>query len=126
MDRMKRITHTNKIDICALMETNANWSKIPQELHPQHSTKGWWECAHWTMMCNRNKINQQEYQLGGAAIAVLNKTAHQATQSGDNKSGLGRWCWVKLKGKERGHISIFVAYQPCISHGPLTNYQQQQ
>jgi len=78
------------------------------------------------MMCNRNKKHQQEYQPGGAAIAVLNKTAHQAAQSGEDKSRMGRWCWVKMKGKEGGNVSSFMAYQPCIAHGPLTNYQQQQ
>jgi len=62
------------------------------------------------MMCNRNEKHQQEYQPGGAAIVTLNKTAHQAMQSGEDKSRMGRWGWVKLKGKEGGNISVFAAY----------------
>jgi len=92
LDRMKMLTDTKQINIFAMTEMNANWNKISQDLHPWHSTRGWWECAHRTMMCNRNEKHQQEYQPGGAAIAMLNKTAHQAMQSGEDKSRLGRWC----------------------------------
>jgi len=99
LDKMKMLTHTNQIGICTMTKINANGNKIAQDLHPWHSTRGWWECVHWNTICNWNKKHQQEYQPGRVAISILNKTAHQAMQSGYDKSGLGRWCWVKLKGK---------------------------
>ncbi len=39
---------------------------------------------------------------------------------------MGWWGWVNLKGKEGGNVRVFAAYRPCVAHGPLTNYQQQQ
>jgi len=90
LDRLKLMTQTNQIDICTMTETNANWNKVPPDQHPRNGTRGWWECAHWTMTCNRNKKHQQEYRPGGPAIAIINKTAHRAMQSGEDKSGLGR------------------------------------
>jgi len=76
LDRMKMLSHTKQIDIFPMTETNANWNKISPDLHPRNSIREWWESAHWTTTCNRNEKHQQEYQPGGAAIAMLNKTTH--------------------------------------------------
>jgi len=77
-------------------------------------------------MCNRHDNTQQEYQPGRAAILVINKMAHRATKPGEDKAGLGRWCWAWLRGKASGHIRVYSGYRPGKTHGPHTIYQQHQ
>jgi len=40
-------------------------------------------------------------------------------------TGLDRWCWTRLRGKENHFLCIVSAYRPCESDGHLTMYQQQ-
>jgi len=40
-------------------------------------------------------------------MATLNKIAHQVAWSGEDKSGMGRWGWVKMKKKKEGK-SVFL------------------
>jgi len=110
-----------------MTETNMNWNKLPFDLHPRQTTKSWWECVQWTTTCNRHDSTQQEYQLGGAAILVINKMAHRATKPGKDKAGLGRWCWARLREKSKGHdIRVYSGYRLGKTHGPHMTYQQHQ
>jgi len=45
-------------------------------------------------------------------------------QSGSDELGLGRWCWVQLRGQAGSSVRIVLAYRPCYSSGPLSTYQQ--
>jgi len=55
---LKGFSNKNKIDICIIMETNANWHKTPYKFHPKQNTQSWWECAHCVTTCNRQETNQ--------------------------------------------------------------------
>jgi len=126
MELLGHFTTANQIDMCSITETNTNWSEVPTNQHPHNATWFWWECIKWNTMYNQTKEHKQEYQPGGATVLVINKMAHRATATGENKTGQGQWCWTKLRGKQNTHIQIYAAYWSCKTFGPLTSYQQQQ
>ena len=43
---------------------------------------------------------------------------------GKNPSGLGRWAWIRMLGKEGHYVRFISAYDPCDSGGSGLVYQQ--
>ena len=115
----------NKIDIIALPESSTNWDKLRYEHRLQERTKGWWESVQWSTAHNRLDEHSGKYQPGGVVLGLINTLVHRASRPGDDKVGLGRWCWARLRGKYNVTIRIVAVYRPCYSTGPLSTYQQQ-
>ncbi len=114
-----------QVDIAALTECNTTWNKLDHSELPSQQTKYWWENAHWSMSHNRQDPDSAPYQPGGTGIVVVNQLSHRAQRPGDDKAGLGRWCWARLRGKNNKHLRVVSVYRPCPSNGPLSTYQQQ-
>jgi hypothetical protein len=55
----------------------------------------------------------------------VNKAAHRAIAKGQAKTNLGRWSWIRYKGKGSQTLKIIVAYRPNPPQGPFTVYDQQ-
>jgi len=115
----------HKIDIIALPESSTNWDKVPYENRLQERTKGWWESTQWSTAHNRLEQHSSKFQPGGVVLGLVNMVVHRAGRPGDDKVGLGRWCWARLRGKTNTTIRIVAVYRPCFSTGPLSTYQQQ-
>ena len=64
---------------------------------------------------------------GGTALTVdTNLSTHKAQQgSGRDETGLGRWTWVRFRGKNSIHTIVISAYRPCKNCGPTTAWTQQ-
>jgi len=114
-----------QVDIAALTECNTAWNKLDYSELPSQQTKYWWENAHWSISHNRQDPDSAPYQPGGTGIVVVNQLSHRAQRPGDDKAGLGRWCWARLRGKDNKHLRVVSVYRPCPSNGPLSTYQQQ-
>jgi len=65
-------------------------------LYPREQTRYWWENSHWSITNNHNETKDAVYQTGGTMLVVLNQLSHWAQQPGDDKVGLGQWCWARL------------------------------
>jgi len=55
----------------------------------------------------------------------INVMSHRALWPGRDEAGLSCWSWVWLWGNSGQVLQIISAYQPCVSLGPLSTYQQQ-
>jgi len=111
-------------DICAITEWNVDWKQAPAHLYPTEQTRYWWENSQWSITHNTHKTNKTAYQPGGMVLVIINQLSHQAQCPGDDKVGLGQWCWARLWGKNNKILRIVSAYCPCKSEGILTTYQQ--
>jgi len=58
------------------------------------------ECIQWLTTFNKLEEHSSQFQPGSMALGIFNALAHRANQLGDDKVGLGRWCWARLRGKE--------------------------
>jgi len=114
-----------QVDITALTECNVAWSQVDWEQYSLEQTKFWWENSHWLMTHNQQETHALQHQWGGMGIVVMNQLSYWAPWPGDNKMGLGRWCWARLHGKHDQYLRIVSVYQPCSANGPLSTYQQQ-
>ena len=94
------------------------------------------ECrAQWDILRHANKLEQlfkSEVQIkaiashniheddtraqeGGTAIITFDQLANLQNSAGVDRTGLGRWSWIKIKGKHNHVTRIICAYQPCTS-----------
>jgi len=108
----------------ALTKLNTAWDLIGYNQCLPNKTRGWWELAHWSISHNKRDLHRDIYQPGGMAVLITNKATHWATQAGDDGSGLGRWSWVCLWGKQDRKICIISLYWPCPSCRHLSTNQQ--
>ena len=62
-------------------------------------------------------------------VLSINTAAHRVCKSGQDPTGLGRWCWTKYGGKHGVSVMVICAYRQCNPHDPGENtvhYQHQQ
>ena len=65
-------------------------------------------------ICAYNKhANIEPSQEGGTAMIALDEAAASVTKIGTDPSGLGRWTWMKIKGKGTHVTRVICAYQLC-------------
>jgi len=114
-----------EVDICVITKCNINWKQAPAHLYPTKQPHYWWENSQWSVTHNNHKTNEVVYKPGGTALAIINQLSHWAQCPGNDKVGLGRWCWAQLHGKHNKILRIVSAYCQCKSNGILTTYQQQ-
>lgn len=108
-----------------MTETNLNWSRIPFQHRLSERTRGWWESTHIVTAHNVVEDDPDPTQFGGVAMLTRNQFAHRVANSGVDPSGLGRWCWVRFRGKAGVHLRVIVAYRPVFNpSGPTSVYNQ--
>jgi len=125
LETLRRMVTERKIDILGFTEPNTCWDLVPESMRLPKFTRGWWETCQWNLTYNRTEKNSTTYQPGGTGILCVNNAAHRALRPGDDPTGLGRWCWTRIRGTQGFYLRIVSMYRPCESNGPLTTYQQQ-
>ena len=125
LDCLNQFTKKHQIDIITLTELNTAWDKLPYTARLPSKTRGWWEACHWSISHNKKDQHGDSFQPGGTAIAAVNAWAHRTTTPGDDSSGLGRWSWIRIRGRDNHFLRVVAVYRPCKSNGHLTTYQQQ-
>lgn len=90
------------IGIVLLAETNKYWPDIPggrqwRDRMRSVSPSGFY--AESTYNVHQVRRTRSAFQWGGCAAAVLGDTAHSTPTGGSDTSGLGRWVWIRIKGK---------------------------
>jgi len=114
---LRQFTQQHNIDVFGFAEHNVCWDVIQKTQQLAERTKGWWENAHWTTAFNQQDKNPTAHQPGGTGVLTVNQLSHRVMHSGGDASGLGRWSWVRLRGKEGASVRIISAYRPCFSSG---------
>ena len=117
----------NKVDvILGLAETNVNWSRVPAKDTLWESTRTWFEHRIISVGYNiRDKVGKHKQQQGGTATLLKDKIAHRHRDNGFDETGLGRWAWVRIAGKQ-GCVTRFVnVYCPLKTGKGNTIYTQQ-
>jgi hypothetical protein len=58
-------------------------------------------------------------------IIAMAEAKHRIIDRGYDPSGMGRWAWMRMEGKEGHHMRFVTAYRPCQSGGASSVFQQQ-
>ena len=94
-----------KATIAMLTEMGRYWPAVADEDQWRERTRGQFRdgiksCLAYNIHQKR-RASDGSVQHGGVGTFALEHMAHRVVDSGRDISGLGRWSWVKLKGKGR-------------------------
>ncbi len=97
-------------DVLCLQETNINWS--PEILQTARSilNKSNYRTTK-TAYSVSSEATDGTYQPGGTMTSVLGRWTARTTNSGQDKSGLGRWSYVELTGRRNTRFIILSGYR---------------
>jgi hypothetical protein len=117
-----------QFDIACLPETNADWKKYGalkacHALLRQH-------LRHHRLITSCSKANAAHSFLpGGTATIVANNWTGRISDSGEDPHGMGRWSFVRTKGKTAQKLLVVTVYQVCKQSirtaGDTTAFSQQ-
>ena len=111
-----------------MAETNTNWKHQSSKTSFQATKKRHWKHSH--SITSETDIEWSDiYKPGGTAIITLPPFSPSITTSGSDPTGLGRWSYITISGRDNIKLTIISAYrvyQKTIKHaGPSTNIRQQ-
>ena len=62
------------------------------------------------MAYNSKDRNAEQYQPGGVAMFSVGKIAHRVVEQGKDPSNLGRWVYVRYRGKHDRTFRVVTVY----------------
>ena len=106
---LRRYIQEHQVDVTCISETNVNWAKLRTMNTLWDRTKGWFEHRIIGVAYNiqQRVTGKKKKQQGGTATLLKDKIAHRHKDNGFDPTGLGRWSWVRISGKQ-GCITRFV------------------
>ena len=118
--------HSHDVDVMGMAETNVNWAKVSTSHTLWDRTRTWFDRRVIAVAYNTlDKIGKFRRQPGGCACLVRDKVAHRHKDNGFDSSGLGRWSWVRIAGKQGCSTRFVTVYCPVKTGNGNTVYNQQ-
>ena len=111
-------------DVFFMNEVGINWAKLDACDQWSERTIG---LPGSTAIFANNTTEQdlsEKLQYGGVGTVVTDSTKHSIVSRGKDRTGMGRWVWMRMEGKNGHHVRLVCAYRPCISGGAGKVFQQ--
>ena len=111
-------------DVFLMNEVGLCWNKLDPSDQWSERTRG---LPDSTAIFAHNALETQvtdKLQYGGVGIVATGEVKHRITERGKDPSGLGRWAWIRMTGKEGHNVRFVTVYRPCQSGGASTVFQQ--
>ena len=120
-------TYNQQAHVLLLQENNIDFKTIEARLDWNMATKNYWTGHHSSHSTSTAAPRTGRYLPGGTTTSVLGEQSSRVIQSGTDNTGMGRYSWVTLQGKENRTITMISAYRVCSTKtpGPFTAYSQQ-
>ena len=120
-------THKQQAHAILLQENNVDFKNLEVRLAWNSITKQHWTGHHSIHSTSTAQPRSGRYLPGGTTVSVLGDQCSRVTHSGTDKTGMGRYSWVTLQGKEKWKITLISAYRVChtVNPGPFTTHSQQ-
>ena len=111
-EHLKSWIASKQCDIIGIQETNLNWSKCRgrERLTERMKTPAW-EFSRISSSHNKHDKEGGKYSYGGTLTLIKDQLTHQVKTTGADETGMGRWSWIQLVGKEGISTRIISAYQ---------------
>ena len=101
------------MDVMGFTEVNKNWYMIDPEQGWRARTRSWWEAAKSVEAHNVKDCGGSAFQPGGNLLHCIDRLTHRVRESGRDPSGLGRWSWLRFRGRHDITTTLICAYRPC-------------
>ena len=123
---VRRYIVDNSVDVMGIAETNVNWMKVKNKDTLWDRTKAWAPDRRLGVSYNLHQRIPSKAQPGGTATIAVNDMAHRYKECGYDPSGLGRWSWIMVSGKQQCVTRFVTVYAPQKGgRGLNTVYEQQ-
>ena len=100
-----------KADAYAGAESRAQWDLLKHKCQLQQLFQT--EVSTKAITAHNVHEDDSRSQEGGTGMVVFDQFASLIHSTGIDRTGLGRWCWILVKGKHNHRTRIITAYQPC-------------
>ena len=111
--------YKSEADVYAMAEIGLNWGSIDAGDQWYHRVRGHLPVKS-SLANNKHQVTTTKKQFGGVAVCVLGDSVHKVRSKGNDPTGLGRWTWSLLEGKQHHLTRIVSVYRPSISSGENT------
>ena len=117
------------VSALALQETNIDWTRelthgASRALRHKSS-----KAVHLSTSTSAEPTSMTNHKRGGTALALFGKWTSRLAASGSDSSGLGRWSYFTMHGRNGKKVTVVSAYRPCqesIAHSGLSSAYAQQ
>jgi hypothetical protein len=114
-----------QINIALLTEVGLYWKLIRPDDQWYERTRESFQTSRSVMAYNITEPSMTSTtQFGGVGIIATDAAAHRVIDQGVDSSGLGRWSWLRLEGKQNHFLRVVSAYRPVVATGPSTVHAQ--
>ena len=110
-----------QIDVALLTEIGLYWKLIHNNDKWHERIRHVFRSAKYSLSYNTTEPTMTEMvQFGGTASMAVDDCAHRVIAHGTDTTGLGRWSWLRMEGKNNHHLRVVSAYRPVDSVGHRT------
>lgn len=97
------------VGIALFAEVNRHWPSVPEGNRWPDRMRHVSKSGHYSAIANN--INQKRhlsssFQYGGCIASIFNDVSKCAKESGHDPSGLGRWAYVRVRGKQFAPVGV--------------------
>ena len=108
--RLSKWLGDEQVGIAMLAETNCHWPSLREgakwrDRMRKISPSGYYTATAYNRHQDRTGSNSS-FQWGGTAVTAFGKVAHGAKEYGCDPSGLGRWSFIRLRGKLKQKMEV--------------------
>ena len=99
-------------DVMGTSENNVNWRRCSVRDRSHERSRQWWQLRHASVAYNsKDKAMDGFYvQQGGTGVWTRGPMVHRVAEKGGDP--LGRWAWVKLRGRQDQTLTCMALYRP--------------
>jgi exonuclease III len=109
-DRITNAIKKHEMDVLGLAEINLNFPQLGPNQQWIHRFPKLQTNSHYST--NKHTTSTAHKLYGGTAYITNQATSPKVSKSGADPTGLGRWTWVKLTGRQGLEIRIINGYRP--------------
>ena len=125
-DSIRAFIKNNNINVILLAENNIHWKSVAPQERLEERTSTWFNGLHMSNTYYKNFQPDGKQQFGGCSAWCIEETAYRVILSGEDETGLGRWAWSLLRGKDSIKLRVIAAYRPVRSSSGATTVWNQQ
>ena len=124
---IKNFMLENSVDIYGMSEMNTNWRIVGKKNTLEDLCRGWFENKKVVTAYNQYDRKCDKHQPGGTAIIARGEMALRNMGIGQDSRKLGRWSWIRLRGKDGITLRVVLVYFPTVKKeiGKKKVYMQQ-
>jgi hypothetical protein len=114
-----------QFDAMMMTEVGLCWPKVPSTDQWHERVQGVFQDSRTCFAFNDTELEDTELsQWGGVGICTTGDLTKFQKGSGKDATGLGRWTWTTLEGKQNHRVQIISVYRPVDGDGPQTVFAQ--